>query len=170
MVVKPMPLKLHPSTSSGFSLWSVTAALLTTMMSFWCFANLQNSLLPVICKGTWVLKLCWCSVFSQNLLQEHSRPKRTASRLPCAASKSSAVRKAEESKLCELEKDSGNVKKLIKSKNKNILQNFALFISSTHGSTQSLFSKQQQSRQWPLRWMISFWLSLPPSKAKNLTK
>lgn len=63
VVVKPMPLEMHPSMSSGFSLWSVTAALLTMMMSLWCFANLQNSLLPVICRGTWVLKLCWCSVF-----------------------------------------------------------------------------------------------------------
>lgn len=63
MVVKPMPLEMHPSMSSGFSLWSVTAALLTMVMSFWCFANLQNSLLPVICKRTWVLKLCWCSGF-----------------------------------------------------------------------------------------------------------
>lgn len=47
--------------------------------------------------------------FFSKLLQEHSRPNRTASRLPCAASKSNGIRKAEGSNLCEKEKDIGNV-------------------------------------------------------------
>lgn len=46
----------------------------------------------------------------------------------------------------------------------------ALFTFSTHGSASSLCSKQSQNRQWPLSWVISCWLSLPPSRAKHLTE
>lgn len=142
-----MPLEMHPSMSSGFSLWSVTAALLTVMMSFWCFANLQNSLLLVICKGTWVLKLCWCSMFSKIYCKSTAGQTGQHPGYLVLLPKAMLLEKLREAISVNWKRRVGMCKNWL-NPNKRIYfkKKFALFAFSTHGSTSSLCSKQQQNR------------------------